>query len=134
VSLRATIRTRIQRAIARKRLTYVQVAQRAGLHPRTVQRLVEGETLNWETVEAIEGALRVELVDVVEHDSHVGNRVNPLGAPKPRPVMGWRQAAQVLGMSVWTLWSRRKAKGDDSEAWWRSEDACRDWYERMMEG
>lgn len=117
-------RASVEAAMRRKGLTCKDVARRTGLCERTVQRFVRGETYNLRTLDRLVYALRVE----------VGNRNAAIVRKMPQPpVVGWEQAANVLGVSVDTLCRRRKAHGQmDREAWWASEAACREWYQGMF--
>lgn len=126
-------RTRIRAAMERRHLTCRDVARMAGCHERTVQRFVEGETFDLRTLAKVEGALRLGAVCDAPSDSGVGKRVNPLVVTPSGPVVGWKQAAQVLGVSVWTLWAMRRNMGQERRrAWWTGPDACRRWYEAMI--
>ena len=49
-----------------------------------------------------------------------------------RPVVGWNAAANVLGVSRWTLTRQRNELGDASRAWWPSVVACREWYAHLQ--
>lgn len=150
MSIRATIRTRLQRAIERRRLTYAQVAQRAGVNPRTVQRLLEGETFAEETVDAVAQALGIEVTgwdeaQVVEAvqgamrgPAGEGHSEGKLPAKSGQedsacPVVGWKSAARAAGVSARTLRRLRDEHGDPARRpWWKSEAACREWFERMI--
>lgn len=52
---------RLWRAMHAKDLDETQLAKQAGLHVRTVARLLDGETFDPRTIERIERTLRVEL-------------------------------------------------------------------------
>lgn len=60
------IARRLKRAAIERRLEYDDIARRAGLHPRTVERLLEGECFRAETADAVAQALRIELDDSTE--------------------------------------------------------------------
>ena len=64
--LRTVIARRLRREVIDRKLTYGQVAQRCGLHPRTVERFLEGDTFSPETADAIAVGLRIELDDSTE--------------------------------------------------------------------
>lgn len=55
------LRLEIRRAAVRRRLTYADVGRLAGLHARTAERALEGETRNVDTLNALARALRVEV-------------------------------------------------------------------------
>ena len=60
-------RLELRREVVRRRLSYEQVAQRCGLHPRTVERALEGELLHSvATLSTIAAALRVEFAVTLE--------------------------------------------------------------------
>jgi transcriptional regulator with XRE-family HTH domain len=62
---RLAIRIALRRAACAQGLTQAALAERAGLHVRTVRRLLQGETCDLATVEAIARVLRVDIRLVV---------------------------------------------------------------------
>jgi transcriptional regulator with XRE-family HTH domain len=64
--LRTVISRKLKGEVVRRGLDYDQVAARCGLHPRTVERFLEGETFSPETADAIAVGLRIELDDSTE--------------------------------------------------------------------
>lgn len=125
---------RIHAAMERRGLTCKDLAQWTRLNERTIQRFLRRETFDLRTLAKVEGALRLGAVGGdAPSDSGVGKRVNTLVVPPACPVVGWKQAAQVLGVSVWTLWATRRNMGQERRrAWWTGPDACRRWYEAMI--
>jgi transcriptional regulator with XRE-family HTH domain len=138
---RSALLERVRRAVVAKRLTPDQVAQRTGLHRRTIQRFLDGRTFSLETLESIEVALRIRVAgeQPMPEDSGAPNRTNlhqaDAAEPKPVPVVGWDQAAQVLGMHRNTLHRRRQQHGDDTATpWWRSRESVAEWFEQLLRG
>ncbi len=131
-SLRAELRARLVEALQRKRLDVDQVARRAGLHPRTIARLLRGETQSLATLEQVADALRIDLLgdgDCACTPTDADRR------GKTPEVQGWRQAAQVLGIHRDTLAARRDEAGCRlTWPWWRDADACRKWFESLVGG
>lgn len=150
MTTRSRIASRIKRAIERRRLTYREVAQRAGVDPRTVERLCDQETFNEQTTDAIGEALGIdptgwdeeEVVQVVREAlarkvgapvEEVKLHANPRQTDSVCPVVGWKAAARAVGVSLRTLQRRREECGDpERRPWWRSERVCLDWYEAMI--
>lgn len=59
--LERSVRSRLKREVVRRRWTYEEVAQRAGLGtPRTAERFLEGATFGLETANALADCMRVE--------------------------------------------------------------------------
>jgi AraC-like DNA-binding protein len=58
-SLRDHVRRVLTEAFERSRLDEDQVAVRAGVHPRTVHRVLQGETCGLDSVERVSRALGV---------------------------------------------------------------------------
>jgi transcriptional regulator with XRE-family HTH domain len=135
VTLQDHHRTRIVAAMQRRRLSCKDVARMAGVHERTVQRFVEGETFGLETLAKVEQALRLGAVggDATTTDSAPAIPRSAPQPPRQRPVMGWYRAADVLGVSWDTLRRRRVECGDTTRVpWWRSEESLRSWFEAMI--
>lgn len=57
--LRESIRLRLRRIVVERGLTYDGLARRTGLHARTIERFLEGETFAVETADTLAAALRV---------------------------------------------------------------------------
>ena len=126
--IRETIAARARRALAQRRLTPEDAAKRAELHPRTVQRLLDGATFNEQTIDALAVAIRVDLVDCGCHES-ANNRPEP---PEIAcPVAGWKVAARVLRVPLSTLRAQRTRAGDTHGPWWPSVEALVGWYEGL---
>lgn len=135
LSLREELRARLIRAIQRKKLGVEQVALRTGLHERTIQRLMSGETLRLVTLEEVAEALRINLLDDSECRPVPTDADGCGKTPKSIAVVGWRQAALVLGIHRDTLAARREEAGCSRVwPWWKDEEACRAWFDRLMEG
>lgn len=66
IPLRSLIQRRLRQVVVDRGLDYAQVAQRCGLHPRTVERFLEGETFSVDTADVLCAGLRVELSDRAE--------------------------------------------------------------------
>ena len=134
MTIQATHRQRVLSAMERRRLTPAEVARMAGVVPRTVQRFVEGKTFSLQTYDLLAAALRLEgPVADPSLDSGVGTCVKVLAVQHKGPVSGWKQAADLLGMSRWTLWSHRRQHGDRTVTpRWRDADALWRWYDRMV--
>lgn len=135
LSLREELRRRLVRALQRRKLDPEQVALRTGLNERTIQRLLSGETLRLGTLEQVEEALRINLLD----DSESRPVPTPADAcrkmPRSTAVQGWRQAARVLGIHRDTLAARREEAGCTRVwPWWPDEAAVKAWFDGLMEG
>lgn len=68
VSRRDMVRA-LRRARAEQGLTVADLADAAGLAPRTVYRLLAGQAVHWSTVLAVAEALRLEVGLVVRESS-----------------------------------------------------------------
>lgn len=88
---------RLKRAVVDRRLSYADVARRAGLHPRTVERCLEGETYSAETATAIAAALRIELDDSTEERLLQGLQLWPLLGSRA-PWARLADLAELLGV------------------------------------
>lgn len=139
--LRDRLVERVRAEIDARNLSPEQVARRAGLEtPKTVRRLLSGETCSLDTLEAVANALGVDLLDSAcpvvgqlrpasANDGHPPQRSEPL---PDRPVDGWAQAALVLGIPARTLYRKRARLGAKrADPWWPSVAACRRWWERL---
>lgn len=138
----------VREAIARRELPLVEVARRAGVSLRTVQRLMAGQAVSSAKLEAMAGAMGVslDLAAVVTHQ--VLGQVRQELAKRPpaervvvhepasaRPVTTWEEAAYCIGVTCRTLRRRRIRAGcRRTSPWWASPAACRAWYEHMMDG
>lgn len=142
----------VREAIARRQLPLVEVARRAGVSLRTVQRLMAGQAVSSAKLEAMAGAMGVSLdiAAVVTHQvlgqvrqelarttprASATNGSVPHGAAVPRtgPVSGWAEAARLLGISDDTLLRRRKAAQDTTRwPWWCSIEALHAWYVAIL--
>jgi transcriptional regulator with XRE-family HTH domain len=127
---------RLAIAIALKKLTPRAVAQRSGLHPRTVRRILSGATFSLDTVRAIAQALHVPLTldtpsSPSDPSSAIASHLAPLPSlPPDPPVVGWKRAAALLGISRGTLRRAVVAAGQPQRrAWWSSRAALHRWFE-----
>lgn len=136
-AVRQAVLARIRSAVEARRLTPEQVAQRARVHPRTVQRLLDGETFSLPTVEAVATALRLDLGDSLgpptptptDRSGTSPSVVDPLA----RPVVGWKAAAAILGVHADTIRAVRVRAGQaDRRAWWGSPKACLEWFTELI--
>jgi transcriptional regulator with XRE-family HTH domain len=139
MSVRAGLVERLRGIVEARGYTAEQVAARAGLRtPRTVHRVLTGETCSLETLEAIEVGLRVDLLDCpCQEGGQNRSEADRSGQPpeEGRPVVGWRQAALVLDVSARTLRRHRGALGASrGRPWWASPEACRRWWGLVVEG
>lgn len=132
MSLQDTHRERVRASMERRRLTCKDVARMAGVHERTVQRFVDGQTFSLETLASIEAALRLVSPEGTS-DSAPATASTVTQVGRMRPVIGWYRAADALGVSWDTLRRRRVECGDTTRwPWWRTEEACRRWFEAMI--
>jgi transcriptional regulator with XRE-family HTH domain len=143
-----TAHAQVREALVQRGLPTQEVARRARVSLRTVQRLVAGRTISTATLEAVAGALGVSLdmSAVVTHQ--VLGQVRQELAKRPtvervvvhevaiaRPVTSWREAARVLGLAPRTLRRRRHRAGCTRRVpWWPDHAACMAWYMHMMDG
>lgn len=117
----------------RRGLTYKDVARMTGLNERTIQRFCTRETFDLRTLDRVEAALRLVSPVGTTTDSDAQKRPETPRAQRSGPIVGWRQAAIAVGVSRETLRVRRCEAGDTTRwPWWRSEEACRQWYQRMI--
>lgn len=116
----------IRTAIGEGRGSIQGVAQRTGLHQRTVRRLLQGETRSDDALERVARALRVEVPEVAE-DSTMRH-----GAAGDRPVSGWKSASRELGVSTDTL-RRRRSGRCHRYPWWPSREALFAWFDALCE-
>lgn len=150
LTVSAATRARLQAAVEKKRLTIPEVARRASLNVRTVQRILDGETFDPRTADTIAEALGVEItgwdedqvvqavqdamgkpVTAAEPDAQL--RAHPRIEDRRCPVVGWKEAAVAVGVSRRTLLKLREQHGDMARRpWWRDQTSCREWFERMI--
>jgi hypothetical protein len=135
VTLQATHRQRVLAAMERRRLTPAEVARMARLHPRTVQRFLDGTTFSLKTLADIEAALCIGGSGKPVEDSESAKFSNVQQVTRRRPVIGWFRAAAALGVSWDTLRRRRKRAGEEGrKPWWKDVEALKRWYEAMLNG
>lgn len=126
--LRDELLSRLRALVEARGLDVGQVARRAGVHPKTIRRLLAGEPVSWETIEAVERGLRVDLARAVDADPADFRRF-----PHPCPVVGWGQAAQVLGVHRDTLYLHRRRVADRTRRpWWPNPEAVVTWYQALL--
>lgn len=128
--MREALLTRLREALERRRWDYRRVAERTGLHPRTVRRLLEGRSFSLSTAERVSRALGVDSnAPAAVHDGAARGNAGQDGAGLS-PVVGWEQAARSLGVSRWTL---RRWRGHVTvRPWWASPVALREWFEGVV--
>lgn len=116
----------------------VEVARAARVHRRTLRRLLEGPTFGPATVRKVARVLRVDLDQVIADsartqmptDAERSGKV-PKGAEEVSPIVGWKAAAEVLGVHRDTLRAARRAAGDQRKPWWSSAKACAAWFDGL---
>lgn len=133
---RGRIKEALQQAFDQRRLTPAELAGRAGVSERTVRRFFAGRTCSLDTAAAIARVLRVDM-----DSSWPGMRQDAAGSDKARqsapelsPIVGWKRAATVLGLSRRTIERTRRAAGDRHRAWWPSRDALLKWFAGLLVG
>jgi transcriptional regulator with XRE-family HTH domain len=133
--IRKALARKARRIMQRKRLTVDDVAQRAGLNPRTVQRFLDEETFSEDTADALAHCFREELTDSGSPDSGEERReAAKIGDETGGPVSGFKAAAALLKVPERTLRDQRAALGCTlKRPWWASPKALRDWYEDLLE-
>lgn len=131
IGLRQAVAAAVRRRMRARGLTVDEVAQRAGVHPRTVERLVEERTLSEETVDKVALALGIDLeIVAVATDRTISHQNAPERTTMDRrgpAVAGWEQAAQVLGVHRNTLRRWRRRAGDHTAPAWESREAVFAW-------
>lgn len=132
--LRQALVSRLRDEVARRGLTASDLSKRAGYDERTAQRLLNGDTCSWDTLERSENALRTDLLAC--HCPQEGKD----GAGRSRteqpegPIVGWEQVARVLRVSRWTLRRKRMLYDSKREAWFANEAAVHFWYDSLISG
>lgn len=120
----------VRHAVERRGLSHAEVAQRVGVHERTIRRLLTGQTCSPALLDRTARALRVP-------SPGEGRSLSPIVASVSAApaIVGWRQAALVLGVSPRTLqrW-RRRARTTRHRPWWASADDCKAWARALVEG
>lgn len=136
----------VRAVIERRGLSEAEVARMAEVGPKTIRRLLTGQTCGRETLERVCTALGISLDPTAVIEARVLARVRQhvrqdrTGGDKMRQdaasaVCGWDQAAQVLGIHRRTLERKRKAAGDlTAFPWWRDRAALLVWFERLVDG
>ena len=136
----------VRAVIERRGLSEAEVARMAEVGPKTIRRLLTGRTCGRETLERVCTALGISLDPTAVIEARVLARVrqhmgqdragrSSVGQDGARPVCGWDQAAQVLGVSRWTLRRYRREAGDlTAVPWWRDRAALLVWFERLADG
>jgi len=111
------------------------VAAQASVDPKTLRRLLTGPTFGEETAFRVCAVLRIDPDQVLADSLRPQEGQNGAGRSKMEqnganlsPVVGWKQAAQVLDVSRWTLRRARAAHRCTLKPWWPSPQACLDWY------
>lgn len=129
--LRDRIVEKIGEEMLRQRISRDELAALCGFAcTRTVHRLLTGETFSIETVEKVEEALQVSIIDSACHEE-AGKRRK--ATESAEPVSGWRQAARQLRVAPTTLRDQRRAFGCDLQRpWWESPEALRAWYRDLL--
>jgi transcriptional regulator with XRE-family HTH domain len=130
--------------------TPADLAQRTGLHEKTVRRFLTGKTFHWPTVQALAKALRVDLDQVPLPPTRRSVRASPSGLERTRaanfgpvpsdpelgrveaPVQGWKTAAHVLGISDRHLRRLRRRARTHRPPWWPSRTSLLQWFERLV--
>ena len=136
----------VRQAVERRGLTEAEVARMAGVTPRTVQRLLRGETCGQETLERVCLALGVplDLAALVEarvlarvRQATRQDRTGPakVGQDRTQPVYGWGQAAIALGVTRRSLHRYRREAGDLLPIpWWEDRAALVAWFRELRDG
>lgn len=134
---------RLAAKVKERGLSNVEVARLVGCAPRTVIRVLRGQSRRMETLRKFAAALRVELdnmrLSTSESAAH-SPKVQHSAAKSSNgdiscPVIGWRQAAQTLGIARDTLWRDRHRYGCRmSRPWWESAAHVRAWYQALTSG
>jgi transcriptional regulator with XRE-family HTH domain len=148
----APVVEQVRAVVQRRGLSEAEVARMAGVDPKTVRRLLTGQTCGRVTLEKVCAALGVPLdftllvsaevarqvqraVARLTRDSRNRPEVTRLAQSWQGPVSGWSQAARLLGVSRETLRVRRRAAGDmTSDPWWRGVESLYDWYDELRTG
>lgn len=125
-SIRATLTRRLRAACDAKGWTDLVLARRMGVHRRTVARAWK-ERVSMETLESMATVLGVDL----DNDSHP-ETTERVRTRQAIPVVGWKAAADVLGVSTRTLGRVRSERGNGRRPWWKSPQALLDWFDGVV--
>jgi len=129
-------RAKLLAAIGETRFDPERLQARTGLHPKTIRRLLSGVGVGWDTLEAVAAALHIQLVEncTCPAPGEHGQRRAIVSIGQGGSVMGWGQAAIVLGIARRTLFERRRGSGCTRRPWWPSREAVLAWYEGLVQG
>lgn len=148
----APVVEQVRAVVQRRGLSEAEVARMAGVDPKTVRRLLTGQTCGRSTLEKVCTALAVPLdlnalvsaevarqvqreVARLTRDSRIRPEMAETVQRWQGPVSGWSQAARLLGISRTTLFERRRAAGDlTDDPWWRGVESLYDWYDELRTG
>lgn len=135
--LSKAILARLEQALRRRGWDYERLAERAGCNVKTVRRTFGGDTFSLSRLDQFAELLGVDLADTpcpdTPQDASTSRKIL-YSQPEaiPRPVIGWKAAASVLGIDEDTLWRHRNALGSRKrKPWWPSVEALQFWYDGL---
>jgi transcriptional regulator with XRE-family HTH domain len=119
----------VREAAQRRQLAPKDLAIRLGVHERTVRRLLAGQTVSPALLDQAAKVLRVSAESPRPLLAASGRSVSTA------PVIGWKQAARVIGVPPRTLrrWRARHGVPRSHQPWWADDDACRTWWRSVVE-
>lgn len=130
--LREALLVRLRAALEARRWDYRRLAERSGLHPKTVRRLLEGQRFSLPTAERVARALGVDSNGPGAPQEPAGTRKTPQDTAELSPVVGWKAASVVLRVSEDTLGRSRRRARDTHRAWWPSPGALAEWWMGLL--
>lgn len=123
-----TLLDAVLEAVERRGMTHAEIALRVGCHQRSISRLLSGRTCSPVLLDRVARVLKLTV------GGGMGNKVQQSASvSEGAPIVGWTEAARVLGVhrNTLLLWRRGHPR---RRAWWASANDCRAWARTLVEG